>query len=99
MSTFAKISKVAEPSKIDVNVVKRPTNDNSTTAVEETEFVDSVQILQAVLLKQLPTERISGLINIIYAMRSSATEKEVESGLVIALEVLSFSRIFINRKL
>lgn len=82
MLTFAKMSNEAKLSKIDVNIVKKPANDNSTMRVEETEFVDAVKILQAVLLKQLPAERISGIINIIYAMRPSASENEIENALV-----------------
>lgn len=46
------------------------------------ELVEELKIIQAVLLKQLPAERINGFINIIYAMRPSATEQEIESALV-----------------
>lgn len=46
------------------------------------ELVEELKIIQAVLLKQLPAERVNGFINIIYAMRPSASEKEIESALV-----------------
>lgn len=78
MSWLARTSAASENSKISVAFIKTYSKD----AVPEMELVEELKIIQAVLLKQLPAERINGFINIIYAMRPSAPEKEIESALV-----------------
>lgn len=78
MNWLARTSKEAEHSKINVDFVKAYSKD----AVPELELVEELKIIQAVLLKQLPPERVNGLVNIIYAMRPSASEAEVERALV-----------------
>lgn len=86
MNWLARTSKDAKHSKISVDFIKSYSKD----AVPEMELVEELKIIQAVLLKQLPPERISGFINIIYAMRPSASEKEIESALVsVVLSVIS----------
>lgn len=52
-------------------------------SMPEFELVDNVKILQAILMRQLPSERFNGIINMLYAMRPNATSKEIETALVI----------------
>lgn len=72
------MSKEAKPSKIDVNIMKKA----SKRVRSEVLFVDYVKIIQSVLLKQLPPERINGLILTLYVMRPSASEDEIGDALV-----------------
>lgn len=54
---------------------------NYTKPVPELKLTDNLKICQTILLKKLPAERCSGLINLIYAMRPSAEENEIQSAL------------------
>lgn len=67
----------SDNSTIDVNMIR----DHSKT-VPEYKVIDSVKIFQTVLSNQLPPERTSGIINLIYATRLSATTEEIQSALV-----------------
>lgn len=54
----------------------------STPDKDECWIVDLINILQPVLLKQLPLERISGVINLLYVLNGSGTENDLENALV-----------------
>lgn len=45
-------------------------------------FIDRISILPSLLLKELPAERVSGIINLHYAMFGSGTDKDLENALV-----------------
>lgn len=53
---------------------------------DECSTVDQISILQPVLLKQLPLERISGVINLYYALYGNGTETDLENALVRLLQ-------------
>lgn len=52
------------------------------TDQDECATVDLIDILKPVLLKRLQPERISGVINLLYVLHGSGTEKELENALV-----------------
>lgn len=46
------------------------------------ETIDNINILQSLLLTQLPPERISGVINLFVAITTNLTENDLENTLV-----------------
>lgn len=44
--------------------------------------VDGMHVLHTILLRELPPERIGGLINLVLSTRPSATTEEIEDSLV-----------------
>lgn len=77
MRSLANTSK-GEGTKINVEAVKE-----NSQWIEEYKIVDSVKILHAILLRQLPPELINGPISLIFALRPNATSEEIESALVL----------------
>lgn len=74
---LADLSKKSENSTIHVNEFQIKSKD-----VPDYKILDNANILQTILSKQLPSERFNGLVNLIYAVRPSATSEEVQSALV-----------------
>ena len=77
MFDLAKISKNGENSTIHVDDIQVRGK-----GVTDYKILDNANILQTILLKELPSERINGLINLIYVARPSATSEEIQSALV-----------------
>ena len=73
--------------RITVDIIKE--NSESMTDSENYEYVDNMHIFHTILSRELPSERIAGIINLILAKRAEATTKEIEDSLVCNLE-LSF---------
>lgn len=63
--------------KINVYTVKEYSKQEA-----EYRIIDNANILQAMLSRQLPPERIGGLVNLIAATRPSAQEDEIQKALV-----------------
>lgn len=66
-----------EKNKITVDIVKEHSKSEP-----DYKCVDSMHIINTILSRELPAERFGGIINIILAMRPSATTKEIEDSLV-----------------
>lgn len=49
---------------------------------DECLVVNKIEILQSILLKQLPAERISGVLNSFYVLDGDGTEQDLENALV-----------------
>lgn len=76
MTTLA-VRMYGQFSKINVDTVKEYAKQGV-----EYRAVDNANILQSMLSKQLPPERIGGLVNLMAVARSSATEDEIQKALV-----------------
>lgn len=70
-----------EKGKITVDTVKEHSKKEP-----DYKCVDSMHIFHTILLRELPPERIGGIINLILATRPSATTEEVEDSLVCNLQ-------------
>lgn len=81
MQELAKMSNDGN-TKIDVNIVKE--HSKSDDGILQLITVENVKVLQAILLKHLSPEDINGVINLMYAMRPSATSDEIQNSLVIS---------------
>lgn len=44
--------------------------------------VDAIDVMQSTMLKQLPPERIYGVLNLFYIVHGNGTEQDVENALV-----------------
>lgn len=49
---------------------------------DECVVINLIDVLQSLLLKQLPSERISGAINLLYVLAGGGTENDLENALV-----------------
>lgn len=56
-----------------------------TNYIGECREVDNINVLQSLLLKQLPAERIAGLINLLSAFSGGLREKDLENALVMKI--------------
>ena len=63
--------------KINVDTVK-----DYASREAEYRVVDNANIMASILSKQLPAERIGGLVNLMAVTRASATEAEIQKALV-----------------
>lgn len=63
--------------KIEVNTVKEYSKQEA-----EYRIIDNANIMQSLLTKQFPPERIGGLVNLIAATRPNAPEDEIQKTLV-----------------
>lgn len=45
-------------------------------------FIDDINVLQTILLRQLPPERVSGVINLFYVISGIGSEQDLENALV-----------------
>lgn len=64
--------------KVDVSNVKAHFKD----LPNEYRIVDDANILETILLRQLPAEIINGVLTMFYAFRSGATDEQIENALV-----------------
>lgn len=54
----------------------------SNSRLDECLLVNKINIIQSIMLKQLPAERISGVVNLCYVLYGNGTEQDVENALV-----------------
>lgn len=64
--------------KIDASTVK----DHSKDLPNEYRVIDDANILETILLRQIPSERINGVLTLFFALRNGATNEEIENALV-----------------
>lgn len=48
----------------------------------EYRVIDDANILETILLRKLPAERINGVLTLFFALRNGATNEEIENALV-----------------
>ena len=73
-------NKITNDHTVDVDFVIK-----NSKSVPEFKLIDNAKILQSILSRRLQPEQFNAVINMVYAMRPSATSQEVEEALVISL--------------
>lgn len=66
-------------SKIDVSTVR---NHFTVNSINEYYLIDHAQIFHDFISKELPPERINGIVNLMVAVRPASDDKDVENALV-----------------
>lgn len=66
-------------SKIDVNAVREHYTINS---INKYLLIENSKILYDILSKELPPERINGIVSLMLAIRSTSADEEIENALV-----------------
>lgn len=84
---FAPLAAKSKGSKIDVSAVRGHYTVNS---MNEYVLIDNTKILYDILLKELPMERVSGIVNLMLAMRPASTDNEINNALVKAVFFCAF---------
>lgn len=82
-------------SKITLTAVKETIN-NFKANHSICGIIETVNILQSLLLKHLPRERISGVINLYAVLYDGGTEEDLENALVIAERKDLYVPLFVN---
>lgn len=64
--------------RIDVSTVRGHSKD----LPNEYRVIDDANVLETILLRQIPSERINGVLTLFFALRNGATNEEIENALV-----------------
>lgn len=65
-------------SRIEVSTVRNHAKD----LPPEYRVIDDANILETILLRKLPAERINGVLSLFFALRNGATNEQIENALV-----------------
>lgn len=76
--------------RIAVSTVKNHAKD----LPPEYRVIDDANILETILLRKLPAERINGVLAVFFALRNGATNEQIENALVSGGFVIFFQTFF-----